>query len=449
MQDYVYYNKKLEKSRVITYIKVMQRVLIKDVKENVGKEITIAGRIINLRVMGGITFAQIQDYSGEIQVVFEKVIPAKMGEVVKITGSPREDERAKGGYEIAAEKVEVIAKLTDDLPLDLAKTKFEVQLQTLLDLRPVSLRHPKIQAIFKIYNLILEGYEKIMRTEGFTEIKTPKILEAASEGGANFFKIKYFDKDAYLAQSPQLYKQIMVGVFERVFEIGPVFRAEPHFTTRHVNEYISLDAEMGMINDYRDVTAELGKVLREMFEHLKTHGQKYLANCGVDVPEVPEEIPYLKLSELKKIIKEKYNYEIPQGTDIDPEAERLACRYAKEEFDSEFIFLTHYPWEHRPFYTMPDPLDKEATFGFDLLFRGVEIVTGSQRIHEYKMLIENMKKKGVKEKGLEFYLDVFRYAMPPHGGWAIGSERLLQLLLGLSSVKEAVLFPRDVKRLSP
>ena len=427
----------------------MQRILIKDIEKQVGKKVTIFGRIINLREMGGITFALVQDYSGQIQTVWEKDFTAKMGEAIEITGTLRKDERAKGGFELAGEKVEIIAKLDDDLPLDLSKTKFELQLSTLLDLRPISLRHPKIQAIFKIYDLLLESYETIMREEGFTEIKTPKILEAASEGGANFFKIKYFEKDAFLAQSPQLYKQIMVGVFERVFEIGPVFRAEPHFTTRHVNEYISLDAEMGFIESYQDVTKMLNKIFIKMFDYLKEKGQKYFEVYDLQVPAVPEEIPSIKLSELKKIVKEKYDYEIPANTDIDPEAERLACRYAKEEFNSEFIFVTHYPWEHRPFYTMPDPDDKEATFGFDLLFRGVEIVTGSQRIHDYKMLIDNMKKKGVKEKGLEFYLDVFKYAMPPHGGWAIGSERLIQLLLGLSSVKEAVLFPRDVKRLSP
>jgi len=427
----------------------MERILIKDIEKQVGEKVTIFGRIINLREMGGITFALVQDYSGQIQTVWEKDFPAKMGEVIEITGTPREDTRAKGGFELAGEKVTIIAKLTEDLPLDLAKTRFELQLSTLLDQRPVSLRHPKIQAIFKINDLLLEAYETIMREEGFTEIKTPKILEAASEGGANFFKIKYFEKDAYLAQSPQLYKQIMVGVFERVFEIGPVFRAEPHFTTRHVNEYISLDAEMGFIESYQDVTRMLNNVFLEMFSHLKEKGQKYFDVYGLQVPDVPVEIPSIKLSELKKIVKEKYNYEIPANTDIDPEAERLACRYAKEEFKSELIFVTHYPWAHRPFYTMPDPEDKEATFGFDLLFRGVEIVTGSQRIHEYKMLIENMKKKGVKEKGLEFYLNTFKYAMPPHGGWAIGSERLIQLLLGLNSVKEAVLFPRDVKRLSP
>lgn len=426
----------------------MERVLIKDISQFEGKEILIFGRVVNTRKLGSINFIIVQDYSGLIQTVAEKDTPAQTGDAVEISGTVKKDDRAKGGYEVSVKKLEIVSK-SEDLPIDLAKPEPNFQLQTLLDMRPLTLRHPKIQAIFKLYDLVLEAYETVMRKDGFTEIKTPKLLEAASEGGANFFKVDYFKKSAYLAQSPQLYKQIMVGVFERVFEIGPVFRAEPHFTTRHINEYISLDAEMGFIKDWQDVTKKLNQVFVEMFEFISQKGKSQLEASKIKLPEIPKEIPYLKLAELKKIIKEKYDYEIPKETDIDPEAERLACRYAKEKYNSDFIFLTHYPWKYRPFYTMPDPDDKDATFGFDLLFRGVEIVTGSQRIHEYKMLIENMKKKGVKAKGLEFYLDVFKYAMPPHGGWAIGSERLIQLLLGLASVKEATLFPRDVKRLSP
>ena len=427
----------------------MERILINQISKYGGKEVLIRGRVIALRQMGGLCFAVVQDYTGKIQTVWEKGFEGKIGEAIAVTGTVRKDERAPGGAELKGIKLKVYGKNIEELPIDLAKPEPNFQLNTLLDLRPITLRHPKIQAIFKLYDLLLEAYEKVMRDKGFTEIKTPKLLEAASEGGANFFKVDYFKKSAYLAQSPQLYKQIMVGVFERVFEIGPVFRAEPHFTTRHINEYISLDAEMGFIDEWKDVTRELNKVLIKMFAYLKEKGGVYLEMYKATLPEVPDEIPYLKLTEAKKIILEKYNYEVLKETDIDPEGERLICKYAKEEFKSDFIFVTHYPWKDRPFYTMPDPKDKDATFGFDLLFRGVEIVTGSQRIHEYKQLIDNMKKKGIKEKGLEFYLDVFKYAMPPHGGWAIGSERLIQHILGLSSVKEATLFPRDVKRLRP
>jgi len=390
-----------------------------------------------------------QDRSGTIQTVWEKKISAKIGDIVSITGEIRKDTRAKGGCENAGDKIEIIATNAEDYPIDLSKAELTLQLTTLLDHRTITLRHPKIQAIFALYDILLASYERVMREEDFKEIKTPKILEAASEGGANFFTIEYFQKKAFLAQSPQLYKQIMVGVFERVFEIGPVFRAEPHFTTRHVNEYVSLDAEMGHIESFRDVTAMLTKVLKKMFAQIEKEGAKYLELYNVKMPKVPDEIPHIKLSEIKEVIKEKYGYEIPETTDIDPEGEKLAGKYALEQFGSDFIFITHYPWKDKPFYTMPSPGNSEETEGYDLLLKGIEIVTGSQRIHEYKMLIENMEKKGVKPAGMEFYLDTFKFAMPPHGGWGMGSERLIQQIFGLKSVKEAVLFPRDVKRLSP
>lgn len=427
----------------------MQRTLIKDLTNQIGQEVTLLGRVLNIRKLGSIVFVVLQDFSGTVQTVWETEIKVGIGEAIKITGLVKADTRAKSGVEISGSKLEIVSANIEDLPYDFAGKDINLQLSTLLDLRTTSLRHPKIQAIFKLYDLLLEGYEKTMRQEGFTEIKTPKILEAASEGGANFFKINYFDKDAYLAQSPQLYKQIMVGVFERVFEIGSVFRAEPHFTTRHVNEYTGLDAEMGFIESYQDVMVMMNKVMAEVFAHIRKHGQVYLDQYDMTLSEVPETIPQVKLAEIKKIIKEKYNYEIPASTDIDPEGERLASRWAKEEHNSDFLFITNYFWKDKPFYTMPSDDSQNETEGFDLIFKGVEIATGSQRIHDYKMLIENMKAKGVKEAGLESYLDTFKFAIPPHGGWGLGSERIIQLILGLGSIKEAVLFPRDVKRLKP
>ncbi len=428
----------------------MARTLIKNLKEKVGQDVEISGRVLNIRKLGAaILFVVVQDYSGAVQVVFETETKVGIGEVVKIEGKVKEDSRAKNGVEVGGEKLETISANLEELPYDFAGKDLNLQLNTLLDLRTTSLRHPKTQAIFKLYDLLLEGYEKTMRAEGFTEIKTPKILEAASEGGANFFKINYFDKEAFLAQSPQFYKQIMVGVFERVFEIGTVFRAEPHFTTRHVNEYVSLDAEMGFIKSYEDVMKMLNLAIKGVFDHLRTNGEEYAKLYNVEIPEVPAKIPAIKLADLKKLVKEKYDYTIPESTDIDPEGERLAGRWAKEEHNSDFVFVTNYYWKDKPFYTMPSDKDQNETEGFDLLFKGVEIATGSQRIHEYEMLLENMKAKGVKPAGMEFYLNTFKFAMPPHGGWGLGSERIIQLILGLGSVKEAVLFPRDVKRLRP
>ncbi len=430
-------------------MKFMERTLINQLHSKDGEKALINGRILNVRSLGNITFLVVQDYTGTIQVVFEKDIAVKMGEAVAIEGLVKKEPRAKGGYEIQGEKVAVVSPITEDLPFDLARNELNLNINTLLDQRVLSLRHPKVQAIFKLYDILLRSYETVMREENFTEIKTPKILGAASEGGANFFKIKYFDQNAYLAQSPQFYKQIMVGVFERVFEIGSTFRAEPHFTTRHVNEYISLDAEMGFIDNFRDVGAMLNKILVEIFSRIKMEGAEYLAMHGVSDIVVPKKIPSVKLAEIREIVKKKYNYIIPEDTDIDPEGERLAGRYAKEEFNSDFIFITNYFWKDKPFYTMPSADNPEETEGFDLLYKGMEIATSNQRIHKYDELIANMEKKGIKPDGMEHYLDVFKFAMPPHGGWGMGSERIIQQMLGLGSVKEAILFPRDVKRLAP
>lgn len=411
----------------------MERLLIKEISNHEGEKITIKGRIFNIRNLGSISFLIIRDYSGVVQVVASKDAEVNSGDIVLVEGIVKKDERAKGGYEMKAEKIEIITKSKETLPFDLEKDDINLNLNTLLDYRVLSLRHPKVQSIFRLYDLLLKSYDEAMREEGFVEIKTPKILGSASEGGANFFQVDYFDKKAVLAQSPQFYKQIMVGVFDRVFEIGPVFRAEPHFTTRHVNEYISLDAEMGYIDNFYDVAKTLNRVIKKMFSQM-----------GIE--DVPEEIPYVKLSEIRKIIKEKYNYDIPEETDIDPRGEELAGQYAKEEFNSDFIFLTHYPINYRPFYTMSK--GNEA-MGFDLLYKGLEIATGGQRINEYDELVESMKKKNVGINGMEFYVNAFKYAIPPHGGWGMGSERIIKQILGLDNIKEAVLFPRDVKRITP
>jgi len=427
----------------------MERTLIGQISTCEGKSALIKGRVFNRRDLGNIVFLIVQDYTGIIQTVYEKGIEAKVGDSVILEGLVKKDERAKGGYEMKGEKIEIVSSVIEDLPFDLSKNDINLNLPTLLDYRTLSLRHPKIQAIFRLYDLLLKSYELAMREMDFIEIKTPKILGAATEGGANFFKVKYFEKEATLAQSPQMYKQIMVGVFERVFEIGSVFRAEPHFTTRHVNEYIGLDAEFGFITDYTDIIKALNKIIKKMFAIIEEEGQQYLDMYEIKLDAVPDEIPCFKLSEIKKIIKEEYGHEVSEDTDIDPKGEELAGKYAKEKFNSDFIFITHYPWSQRPFYTMPSKENTEETYGFDLLYKGLEIATGGQRIHKYDELISNMKKKGVKPDGLEFYLDTFKYAMPPHGGWGMGSERIIKQMLNLESIKEAILFPRDVKRLIP
>ncbi len=427
----------------------MKRTIIGEIKNEKEESILIQGRALNIRNLGKVVFLTVQDYTGTIQVVSEKDNNVSAGDIVEIRGIAKKDSRAKGGFEVQAEEVKVVSGIVEEMPFDLSKNELKLNLNTLLDKRTLSLRHPKNQAIFKLYGILLKSYSEAMRKRGFSEIKTPKILGAASEGGSNFFKVAYFEKEATLAQSPQLYKQIMVGVFERVFEVGPAFRAEPHFTTRHVNEYISLDAEFGFINDFYDVTKELNRIVKEVFQTIKEEGAIYLDMYQVSLPDVLEEIPHFKLSEIKEIIKKEYDYSVPEDTDIDPQGEKLAGKYAKEKFNSDFVFITHYPWEDRPFYTMPEEGNSGETCGFDLLYKGLEIATGGQRIHDYKQLVENLKKKEVSSEGLDFYFDVFKYGMPPHGGWGMGSERIIQQMLGLSSIKEAVLFPRDVKRITP
>lgn len=348
--------------------------------------------------------------------------------------------------EIEADEIKILEKTEGELPIDISESDLNLHLDTLLNYRVLTLRNEKVKAIFYIYSELLRSYAEAMKKDGFVEIKTPKILSNATEGGANFFKIKYFEREAYLAQSPQFYKQAGVGIFERVFEIGTVFRAEPHYTTRHVNEYIGLDAEMGFIENFSEVMDQLEKVIMLMMKSIAKNCAGDLEKYGAQIPKA-KKIPRIKLAEALEILEKEYGKKM-ETMDIDPEGERLISEWAKKEHDSDFVFLTHYPANIRPFYAMPSE-DPQFTESFDLLFRGVEIATGGQRIHNYQKLVASVKKHKLKPEDFEHYLDIFKYGMPPHGGWGLGSERIVQQLLGLKSIKEALLFPRDVKRLTP
>ncbi len=431
----------------------MSRTLSNQLKDHIGSKVELWGRVYSRRELGDdLVFINLQDRGGIIQLVFEgesaKNTDVKVGSLIKAFGSVKEEKRSALGVELQAENIEVLEEPKEDLPFDLSKKVLKVDLPTLLDNRPITIRHETVRSIFNIYDTVLDAYKTYLRSLDFREIKTPKILGAASEGGANFFSLEYFDKSAFMAQSPQFYKQICVGAFERVFEVGPVFRAERSFTTRHVNEYISLDAELGFINSFEDIMDILESSLVYIFEEIKKRNESDLKIHNAELPKIPKKIPRIKLSDIKEIIKEKYGYEIPKDTDIDPKGEVYAWEYAKEEFDSDFIFLTHYPKNDRPFYIMPSE-NGEETESFDLIFKGVEITTGGQRINDYDQLVESMKNFGLNPSDFEFYLEAFKYAMPKHGGWGMGSERIVFKLLELSSVKEAILFPRDVKRLHP
>ena len=293
----------------------------------------------------------------------------------------------------------------------------------------------------------MRSYEEFLRKDGFLEIKTPKILNAATEGGANFFKIKYFDREAFLAQSPQFYKQIAAGSFERGFEVGTVFRAEPHFTSRHVNEFTGLDAEMSFIGSFEDVMRELEKTMAYMMKSVAKNCSKDIEKYEIEAPKIKNVFPRIKLTQALEILKKEYGKEI-EGIDIDPEGERLISEWVKKKYKSDFVFLTHYPTSLRPFYTMRSA-DPQFTESFDLLFRGIEIASGGQRIHDYEQLVKSIKSRGLNPEDFKDYTDNFKYGMPPHGGWGLGLERIVQKILGLPSIKEAILFPRDVKRLTP
>ncbi len=440
----------------------MKRILIEETPEFLGRTVRLSGWVNVRRDHGKLIFIDLRDRSGMIQMV---IIPDKEdaykqakeirqefvieieGLVKERPGGTKNEKLTSGNLEIEVEKINILGKVEGDLPVDISKPEMNLNLDTLLNNRNLTLRNDKVKSIFKIYSTILEAYEVFMRQEDFVEIKTPKILSNATEGGANFFKVKYFDREAFLAQSPQFYKQAGVGIFERVFEIGTVFRSEPHFTSRHVNEYTGLDAEMGFIENFSDVMDELEKVMKQLMIQVKNKCASDVFKYEAEVPEI-DSIPRIKLEEAVSIIKKEYGKET-EGLDIDSEGERLIGEWAKKEKGSDFVFLTHYPSDLRPFYSMPNQDNPRMTDTFDLIFRGVEIASGGQRINDYNQMVESMKKHRLNPDDFEDYLEIFKYGMPPHGGWGLGSERIVQKILGIDNIKETILYPRDVKRLRP
>ena len=438
----------------------MERTLIVDAPKLIGQYIKLAGWVNSRRDHGKLIFIDLRDRTGFVQTV---IIPDKESAyqnakdvrsefVIEVEGLVKErpgssgKDGKTGKVEIEVAKITVVSGVEAELPFDVAKSELDVNLNTLLDNRNLVLRNKKINDIFKVYDQMLKSYAEVMREYNFLEIKTPKILSSATEGGANFFKIKYFDRDAYLAQSPQFYKQAGVGAFERVFEVGTVFRAEPHFTTRHVNEYTGMDAEMGFIENFFDVMDQLELVMKRISSDITKNCQEELVQYEGEIL-VPEKFPRIRLTEALEILEKEYGKK-SEDVDIDPEGERLICEWAKKTHNSDFVFLTHYPVSIRPFYSMPSP-DGQYTETFDLIFKGVEIASGGQRIHNYEQLKNSIVKHCLKPEDFEHYLDIFKLGMPLHGGWGLGSERIVQKILKLDSIKEAILFPRDVKRITP
>lgn len=431
----------------------MERVLNEETIKYIGKKVKVCGWVNTVRSHGGIIFLDMRDRSGILQVICNPSLAkdVKEEDVLEIEGEIKErpikmvnPNLETGRIELQAQNIKVLSK-SATLPFDLRL--LNLNLPTLLNYRPLTLKNQKIQAIFKIQEEIVNSFRKTLKNLDFTEFQAPTIVPSNAEGGAEVFHIDYYDYDAFLTQSPQLYKQIMLGGFERVFTVNHVFRAEPSVTTRHLSEYISLDVEMSFINSWEELMDTCETVIRNIFSNLKENCQKELKIWNAALPQLGQKIPRLKMRQAQEIIFERTKRNNRKEPDLNPEDEKEICNFAKEKYGSELIFITHYPTKKRPFYTFVDPEDPEYTLSFDLLCRGLEIVTGGQRINDYKKLMANIKKWGNDPGDFKFYLQAFKYGMPPEGGFAFGLERTTKQILGLENIREAALFPRDMERI--
>lgn len=422
--------------------------------KKVGEEVKIGGWVIVSRNHGGITFFDLRDGSGIVQVVVKPDLARDLGQqdVVWVTGTVKKrpegsenKEIETGEVEVEAQKIEIISK-AETLPFDMGGPDLNLELPTLLDWRSLSLRHPKVAAIFKVQEAVIDAFRESMRKKDFMEFQSPVIIPQTAEGGAEVFEVDYFGRKAYLAQSPQFYKQILVPVFERVFTVNKTLRAEPSVTTRHLTEVTTLDAEFGFIESWEELMVMAEYVIKFIFGKVENERRDVLKLYSATIPKVSDSIPRIKLREAQELIFKRIGRDNRKEPDLEPEDEREICRWSVEEKGSELVFVTHYPVSKRPFYTFEDPDDPGYTLSFDLIGRGVEWLTGGQRIHELDKLLENAKERGINIQKSELYLQAFKFGMPPEGGFSFGSERITQGILGLSNIREASLFPRDMER---
>lgn len=430
----------------------MERTLICETPKKVGEEIRLKGWVDTIRDHGKITFVDLRDRSGIVQCVGNDISKTTSESVIEIVGKVAERPEKLINPNLKTGKVEVqIEKLTiispaAELPFDLGKEELNLELPTLLDYRSLTLRHPKVKAIFKVQEVVIDAFRRALQAKDFFEFQAPSIIASAPEGGADVFEIDYFGHKAYLAQSPQLYKSLLVSIFERVFSVNKIFRAEPSVTTRHLTEVVSLDAEFGFIEDYLEVKDMAEYTIKFILKEVEEKCEKALAMYGATVPKVSETIPIIKLRDAQQVIFERTGRDVRKEKDLAPEDEREICKWSLEEKGSDLVFVSHYPTKARPFYTYPDPDNPEFNQGFDLIGRGTEWMTGGRRIHDYKTLLEHAKEWGVTPENIELYLQAYKYGMPPLGGFAFGAERITMHILGLKNVREASLFPRDMER---
>ncbi|MDD5147018.1 MAG: aspartate--tRNA(Asn) ligase [Candidatus Daviesbacteria bacterium] len=455
---------------------MQSRTLILDCISKIEDEVKICGWVQVVRDHGKILFLDVLDRSGIIQVVvspdsvhLEGVKAHLRGEelqvqrylegglhaihpqdVVCITGKVNKRPEnlinkniPTGEIEISAKEIEVLSKARE-LPFDMGGKDLDLQLPTLLDFRSLTLRHPKVKAIFKVQESLLEGFRKAAKDLGCTEIVVPTIVAGATEGGAEVFRIDYFEHKAYLSQSPQLYKQMLVPVYERVFAIAKAYRAEPSVTTRHLTESTQMDVEIGFV-EFEELLDILESVAIKMLKIAEEECKEILSEFGVEKIAFGK-IPRLTLREAQDVILKEFGRDNRKEKDLTPQDEVDLCKWAKKSHGSDFVTVTHFPTAAKPFYTMPDPKDPEYSLSYDLLFRGVEIMSGSQRINDYQQLVDSIKSRGMDPKSFEMYLQAFKFGMPPEGGFSFGLERITMHVLNLANVREASLFPRDMER---
>lgn len=429
----------------------LERIFINELNDCEGQKVLLRGWVHKITDLSHVVFIRLRDKSGIIQLVCEKeqIKDLRLENAIEVVGNVCSNEKVPEKIEVLVEDIKILGNTYyDKLPFEINSFRNKAALETQIDHRTISLRRPEIRAIFKVQSEIEAAFRDYLKERNFEQIHTAKIIDSSTEGGSEMFTVNYFDRRSFLAQSPQFYKQMMVGAgFERVFEIGHAYRAELHNTWRHLNEYVSLDVEMGFIKDEFELMNLEEGFINYLFNHLNKVCKKELDMYKIDLPNEVF-IPRITLQEAHEILLDKYNKKSPIGN-IDAEGEVLISKYAKEKYNCDFVFLTKYPVSKRPMYTMPDDQDKELTKSFDLIYDGLEITTGGQRINDYEKLKENIIKFGLNPDDFDFYLETFKYGMPPHGGFAIGLERLTMKILKLTNIREATLIPRDMKRLIP
>ena len=448
------------------------RILAAELPAQVGQRVTIAGWLHRRRELKSVTFLIVRDRSGLAQVVVRS--PAEAGPpgavqgapelakaaaelaatlpeetVIAVEGTVTANPQAPGGAEITDAVITALSGPATPPPFDLYRPAVNATLPAILDHAPTTLRHPRLRAGFEISAASVAGFRDALDGLGFTEVHTPKIVGSATESGATTFGIDYFGQPAYLAQSPQFYKQALVGVFERVYEVGPVFRAEPHDTARHLAQYTSLDAELGFITDHQDVMSVLRDTIAGMLAGVGERARSAIELLGLALPAVPGQIPQIHFRDAQELIAAGSGRDPRGEPDLSPADERWLCEWAVREHGSEFLFVTGYPMAKRPFYTHPDPALPGYSNGFDLLFRGLELVTGGQRLHRHSDYLAALAARGEDPGPYAGYLQVFEHGMPPHGGFAIGLERWTARLTGAANIRQVTLFPRDLHRLNP